>query len=70
MKSGKPDFGFRNEIRFYTFGKQNLEKKFEMSGKINLHICLMSGVYKSFHQTVKCGQQRSYILQDLAKLEI
>jgi len=23
MKSGKSDFGFRNEIRFYIFGKQN-----------------------------------------------
>jgi len=36
-----------------------------MLGKINSRICLMLNVYKSFHQTVKCGQQRNHILQDL-----
>jgi len=30
----------------------------------------MLSVYKSFHQTVKYGQQRNHILQDLPVLEI
>jgi len=41
-----------------------------MSGKINLHACLMSNVYKSCHQTVKYGWQRNHVLQDLTGLEI
>jgi len=40
-----------------------------MSGKINLHICLMLIVYKSY-QTVKYGWHRNHILQDLTGLEI
>jgi len=36
-----------------------------MSGKINSRICLMLSVYESFHETVKYGQQRNHILQDL-----
>jgi len=69
----KPDFGFRNKIRFYIFDEQNLIffhfhqenyiKFTKMSGKINSHICL--SVYESFHQTVKYGQQRNRILQDI-----
>jgi len=39
-----------------------------MSDKINSHICLMLSVYKCFHQTVKYGQQRNHLLQDLAGL--
>jgi len=39
-----------------------------MSGKINSHICLMLSVYKSFHQTVKYGQQINHILQDLTDI--
>jgi len=35
-----------------------------MSDKINSHICLMLGVYKSFHQTVKYGsRQRNHRIQ-------
>jgi len=30
----------------------------------------MLSVYESFHQTVKYGQQRNHMLQDLAVLEI
>ena len=68
----KPDFDFRNEIRFYTFGKRNsnlfpfsfssskLQKNYKMSHKINSHICLMLSVYKSFHQTVKYGRHRNH----------
>jgi len=41
-----------------------------MSGNVTMHICLMLSVYKSFHQTVKHGRQRSHILQDLTGLEI
>jgi len=40
-----------------------------MLGKINSLICLMLSVYKSFHQTVKYGQQRNHILQDLTGLQ-
>ena len=80
----KPEFRSRNEIQFYTFGKRNsnlfifsflsgnLHRNFQMSGygKINSHICLMMNGYKNFRQTVKYGQQRNYILQDLTGLEI
>ena len=57
MKSGKPDF-------IYIFGKQNsnlcvvsfssrkLDKNYQMSGKINSHICLMLSFYEALHQTV------------------
>jgi len=41
-----------------------------MSCKVNSHICLMLSVYESFHQTVKHGQQKNYILQDLTGLEV
>jgi len=41
-----------------------------MSGKIDSHACLMLIVNKSFHQTVKDGQQRNHILQDLTGPEI
>jgi len=69
-----------NEI--YTFGEQNLNffsfllrklglhKIYQMSGKHFSHIWLMWSVYKSFHQTVKYGQERNHILQDLTGLEI
>ena len=40
-----------------------------MSDKINSHICLILSVCKYFHQTVKYGQQRNHILQDLTGLE-
>jgi len=30
----------------------------------------VSSVYKGFHQTVKYGQQRNHILQDLTGFEI
>jgi len=41
-----------------------------MSGKINSHICLLLSIYKTLHQTIKYGQQRNQILQDLTGLEI
>jgi len=41
-----------------------------MSVKINSHICLMLSDCKKFHQMVKYGRQRNYILQDLTGLEI
>jgi len=41
-----------------------------MSDKINSHICLMSSVYKSFHQMVKYNWQSNHILRDVSGLEI
>jgi len=40
-----------------------------MSGKINSHICLLSSVFKTFHQTGKYGWQRKQTLQNLTRLE-
>ena len=41
-----------------------------MSDKINSHICLKLSVYKSFHQTVKYGRQRTHVLQILLDFEL
>jgi len=46
-----------------------LHTNYKMSDKITSYICLLFSVYKSFHQTVKYGQQGNYILQDLTGLE-
>ena len=49
---------------------KKLQKNYQMSDKNNSHICLLLNVYKSFNQTVKYGQQRNHILEDLTGLEI
>jgi len=64
-----------NEILIYIFGKRNsiflaFHQNYQMSDKINSHICLMLGVYKRFHQMVKYGWQSNHILQGLTGLEI
>src|SRR6218665_2214901 len=82
MKSGKPEFGFRNEIRLKHLHKQNSNlfsfsflsrkshKNYQMSGKINSHICLMLSVYKSFHQIVKNFQQTNHICDQLWQKQV
>jgi len=65
MKSGSTSL--ENEIQIYLGNYINITK---CEVKINAHICLMLTVYESFHQTVKYGQQRNHILQDLIGLEI
>src|SRR6218665_360091 len=52
------------------FSSMKLHKNYQMSDKINLHICLMLSVYNSFHQMVKYDHQRNHILPDLTGLEI
>jgi len=54
-----------NEIQIYLFpiSSRKLHKNYQISGKINSHIC------DSFHQTVKYGHQRNRLLQDLTRLE-
>src|SRR6218665_1973516 len=81
MKPATPDFNSGNEIWFFIFGKQiqinflsfssrKLHKNYQMSGQMNSHICLMLGVYKRFHQTVKYGHHRNRNLQHLTNIEI
>ena len=74
----RPEIWFEN--RFYFFDNQflnlfclsflswKLHKNYQMSDKVNWYICLMLSVYKCFHETVKYGQRRNYILQDLTGL--
>ena len=52
-----------------SFLLRKLHKSYQMSDKVNSHICLLLCVYKSFHQTVKYCSQRNQILQDLTGLE-
>jgi len=58
---------FRKPVLFFGNRFSNLHKHYQMSDKINSHICLMLSVYKCFHQVVKYGHQ---ILQDLTGFEI
>ena len=53
--------GFR--MNFLSFSPKKLHKNYQMSDKINSHICLMLSVYKCFHQMVKYGHQRNHVLQ-------
>jgi len=79
MKSENPVFGSKPKNRFYflatgleftlSFSSWKLHKNYQMSDRINLHICLMSSVYNSFHQTVKYDPQRRHILQDYLGLK-
>jgi len=67
----KSDFTcLTNEIRIFFIFVKKLHKNYQMSGKVNSHICLMLSVYKAFHQMVKYGHQRNQILQDLTEFEI
>jgi len=59
-----------NEIQIFLHSRQENYKNYQMSGKINSHICLMLSVYKKFHQTGKYSQQRNRILQDLTGFKI
>jgi len=54
-----------NEIRFFSFSSVKLHKNYQMSGKINPHICLLFSAYEGFIK-----QQGRRILQDLTALEI
>src|SRR6218665_873482 len=53
----------------FIFLSKELHKTYQMSDKINLRICLMLHVYKSFHQMVKDGLQKTQLLQESITLE-
>src|SRR6218665_660611 len=58
------------ELIFLSFYLRNLHKNYQMSDKINSHICLMLSVYETFHQMFISGRQRNHILQDLTGFDI
>ena len=39
------------ELVFFSFSSRKLHKNYQMSGKLNSHICLMLSVSESFYQT-------------------
>ena len=45
------------EFIYLSFSSRRLHKNYQMSDKINSHICLILSVYKSFHRTVKNGKE-------------
>jgi len=61
--------GSKTKTQFYFFGNwfshsfaflsRKLHKNYQMSDKIDSHICLMLSAYKSFHQTVKYDRQKA-----------
>ena len=65
----KPDFWFSvrkpktgsislaTAVHFFSISSRQLRKNYQMSDRINSHICLLLSVYKSYHQTGKYGRQ-------------
>ena len=68
MKSGSTYCQMK--FTFFSLSLKKLHTNYQMSGKINSHICLMLSVYKTFRQTVNYGRQRNKKLQDLGLIEL
>ena len=81
IENQKSVIGSKTENQFYFFGNwfsniflsfssKKLHKNYQMTDKISSLICVMLSVYEGLRQAVKCGQQRSHILQDSTGIEI